>query len=188
MEAPWLTPTKEGKDCSVSWEGYGLGCLWCRWYSYGRLSPKGADNQLNILCFTSYKQLRENIIVKCPGKLSNGALFHQENASAHMSVIALTAIIVCGFELIQHPTYLSDLAPKDFHLFPVEKGHFWCHAFSVRWWHNTCSGGLSGHLRNGFLWEWQWGLSTLLAQVYRQWGGLCWKIHHKNIPIKFWPP
>ena len=53
MEAPWLTPTKEGKDCAISLEGYGLRFLGCGWYFYSRLSPYVAHNQWNILCFTS---------------------------------------------------------------------------------------------------------------------------------------
>ena len=33
-----------------------------------------------------------------------------------MSVIAMAAIDDCGFEFIQHPPFLPDLAPSDFHL------------------------------------------------------------------------
>ena len=51
MEAPRLTPAKEGKDCSISWEDYGLGFLGCRWYSADRLSPKRTNDQWYILCF-----------------------------------------------------------------------------------------------------------------------------------------
>ena len=53
MEAPRLTPAKEGKDCSIGWEGYGLGFLGCRWYSADRLSPKRTNDQWYILWFTS---------------------------------------------------------------------------------------------------------------------------------------
>ena len=53
MKAPRLNPFKEGKYCSISWEGYGLGFLGCRWYSADRLSPKRTNDQWYILCFTS---------------------------------------------------------------------------------------------------------------------------------------
>ena len=53
METPRLTPAKEGKYCSITWEGYGLGFLGCRWYSADRLSPKRTNDQWYILCFTS---------------------------------------------------------------------------------------------------------------------------------------
>ena len=38
-----------------------------------------------------------------------------------MSVIAMTAINDCGFEVIQCPPYSPDLATSDFHLFPKLK-------------------------------------------------------------------
>ena len=44
-------------------------------------------------------------------------LFHQDNAPAHTSVIAMAAINDCGFRLIKHPPNSPDFAPSDFHLF-----------------------------------------------------------------------
>ena len=81
MEVPWLNPP----DCSVNWEGYGLDFLGC-WYSYGCLSPKGADNHETYYA-SLLRQLRENIKVKRLGQLS-GVLFYQDNAPAGTSVIA----------------------------------------------------------------------------------------------------
>ena len=66
-------------------------------------------------------QLREKIKIKRSGKLTKGVLFHQDNASVHMSVIAMAAIHDCGFKMIKHPPYSPDLAPSDFHLFPKLK-------------------------------------------------------------------
>ena len=120
MEAPRLTPAKEGKDCSISWEGYGLGFLGCRWYSADRLSPKRTNDQWYILCFTSDAITGKNK-VKRHGKLTKGVLFHQDNAPVHKSVIAMAAIHDCGFKLIEHPPYSPDLAPSDCHLFPKLK-------------------------------------------------------------------
>ena len=61
------------------------------------------------------KRLRE-AIKKRPGKLTRGILFHQDNAPAHTSMVAMGTIQDCGFELVPHPPYLPDLAPSDFHL------------------------------------------------------------------------
>ena len=118
MEAPRLTPAKEGKDWSISWEGYGLGILGCRWYSADRLSPKGQT--INGTYYASLTQLWEKIKNKRRGKLTKGVLFHQDNAPVHKSVIAIAAIHNCGFKLIEHP-HSPDLAPSDFHLFPKLK-------------------------------------------------------------------
>ena len=63
------------------------------------------------------RQLRENIKDKRRGRFGKGMLFHRDNATAHMSVIAMAAINDCGFELMQHPPYSPDFAPSHFHLF-----------------------------------------------------------------------
>ena len=39
-------------------------------------------------------------ISKRPGKLTNGVLFHQDNASSHKPVVAIAAVRDCGFELV----------------------------------------------------------------------------------------
>ena len=67
------------------------------------------------------KRLREAIQEKRPGKLTRGILFHQDNAQAHTSVVAMATIHDCGFELVPYPPYSPDLAPSDFHLFPQMK-------------------------------------------------------------------
>lgn len=46
-----------------------------------------------------------------------GVLFHQDNASAHKSVVAMTAVRDCGFELVNHLPYSPDLATSDYFLF-----------------------------------------------------------------------
>jgi len=50
-------------------------------------------------------------------------LFHQDNAPAHKSAVALAAFRDCGFQLVKHPTYSSDLAPSDYYLFPKLKSY-----------------------------------------------------------------
>ena len=42
-----------------------------------------------------------------------GVLFHQDNAPAHKSVVAMAALCDCGFELVDHPPYSPDLAPSN---------------------------------------------------------------------------
>ena len=44
-------------------------------------------------------------------------LLHHDNAPAYTSHVAMTAIHECGFELLSHPPYSSDLATSDFYLF-----------------------------------------------------------------------
>ena len=39
-----------------------------------------------------------------------GVLFHQDNATAHISVVAMAAVHDCGIELGDHPPYSPDLA------------------------------------------------------------------------------
>ena len=64
------------------------------------------------------RELRQAIKSKRPGKLTKGVLLHQENAPAHKSLVAMSAVHDCGFELIDHPPYSPDLAPSDYFLFP----------------------------------------------------------------------
>lgn len=63
------------------------------------------------------QKLRQAIKEKRRGKLSRGILFHQDNAPAHTSHVAMATIHECGYELLPHPPYSPDLAPSDFHLF-----------------------------------------------------------------------
>ena len=52
------------------------------------------------------------------GKLTRGVLFHQDNAPAHRSTLAMAAIQKCGFQLVNDPPYSPDLAPSVHYLFP----------------------------------------------------------------------
>ena len=62
------------------------------------------------------RKLRSAIKEKRRGKLSLGVLLHQDNASAHISAVAMAAIRECGFELLSQPPYSLDLAPSDYWL------------------------------------------------------------------------
>ena len=50
-----------------------------------------------------------------------GVQFHQDNAPAHKSVVAMAAVCDCCFELVDHSPYSPDLAPSDYFLFPNMK-------------------------------------------------------------------
>ena len=67
---------------------------------------------------TLLRELRQAIKSKRPGKLTKGVLLHQDNAAAHKSLVAMSAVHDCGFELIYHPLYSPDLAPSAYFLFP----------------------------------------------------------------------
>ena len=47
----------------------------------------------------------------------------QYNAPAQTSQVAMTAVTECGFEILPHPLYSSDVAPSDFYLFSKLKSH-----------------------------------------------------------------
>ena len=112
---------KTAKDCSFSWEGYGLIFFRCCCYSYCRLSPKGADDQWNILCFTSQA-------IKSKQTLWSSAIGNSVKMICFTS--SSSHVFYCGFERIQHPPppprhphnpNSPDLAPPDFHSFPKLK-------------------------------------------------------------------
>ena len=67
-----------------------------------------------------------------PGKLTKGVLFHQDNAPAHKSVVAMAAVRDCGFELVDRPLYSPDLAPSSYFLFPNMKNALGWEAVSDR--------------------------------------------------------
>jgi histone-lysine N-methyltransferase SETMAR len=48
-------------------------------------------------------------------------IFHQENAPAHKSVLAMRKFRVMHYELLEHPPYSPNLAPSNFYLFPKLK-------------------------------------------------------------------
>ena len=48
-------------------------------------------------------------------------IFHQDNAPAHKSVLAMGKLKDLHYELLEHPPYSTDLALSDFSLFPKLK-------------------------------------------------------------------
>ena len=49
------------------------------------------------------RELGQSIKSKRHGKLTKSVLLHQDNAFAHKSLVATSAVHDCGFELIDHP-------------------------------------------------------------------------------------
>ena len=70
------------------------------------------------------RELRQAIKSKRSGKLTKGVLLHQDNAPALKSLVAMSAVHDCGFELIDHPPYSPDLATSGYFLLPNLKKHF----------------------------------------------------------------
>ena len=52
------------------------------------------------------------------GKLPRGVLLLQDNAPAHMSLVAVAAATECGCKVLPRPSYSPDLTPYVFYLFP----------------------------------------------------------------------
>jgi len=48
-------------------------------------------------------------------------VFHQDNAHAHKSVLAMGKLRDLHYELLEHPPCSPDVAPSDFSLFPKLK-------------------------------------------------------------------
>jgi histone-lysine N-methyltransferase SETMAR len=48
-------------------------------------------------------------------------IFHQHNAPAHKSVLAMGKLSDLHYELLEQPPYSPDLVPSDFCLFPKRK-------------------------------------------------------------------
>lgn len=65
--------------------------------------------------------LREVIREKRLALSRKKILFHQDNAPAHTSKIAMAKIVELGFKLVSHPPYSQDLAPSDFSVSPKSK-------------------------------------------------------------------
>ena len=69
------------------------------------------------------RELRHTIKSKRPEKLKKGVLLYQDSTPALKSLVAMSVVHDCGFELIDHPPYSPDLAPSDYFLFPNLKKH-----------------------------------------------------------------
>ena len=65
--------------------------------------------------------LHQEIVRKRRGKLTLGVRPLQNTILAHTSQVVMAAATGCGFEVLLHHPYSTDLAPSDFYLFPKLK-------------------------------------------------------------------
>jgi histone-lysine N-methyltransferase SETMAR len=66
-------------------------------------------------------RLDKKIRKKRPSLQKKKIIFHQDNAPAYKSVLAMGKLRDLHYELLEHPPYTPDLAPSDFYLFPKLK-------------------------------------------------------------------
>ena len=64
-------------------------------------------------------RLDEKIHEKRPSLQKKKIVFHQDNAPAHKSVLAMGKLRDLHYELLEHPPYSPDLASSEFYLFPL---------------------------------------------------------------------
>ena len=69
-------------------------------------------------------RLDKKICEKSPILQKKKIIFHQDNAPAHKSVLAMEKLRDLHYELLEHPPYSPYLAPSDFCLFPKLKLFF----------------------------------------------------------------
>jgi histone-lysine N-methyltransferase SETMAR len=68
-------------------------------------------------------RLDKKIHEKSPGLQKKKIIFHQDNAPAHKTVLAMGKLRDLHYELLEHSPYSPDLAPSDFCLFPKLQCH-----------------------------------------------------------------
>jgi len=66
-------------------------------------------------------RLDKKILEKRPGLQKKKIIFHQDNAPAHKSILAMGKLRDLHYELLEHPPYSPHLTPSDFYLFPKLK-------------------------------------------------------------------
>ena len=61
------------------------------------------DHKINGAYYAELRWLHQDIVKKRGGKLTQGVLLLQDNASAHTSQVAMAAGIKCSIEVLPHP-------------------------------------------------------------------------------------
>ena len=107
---------KEVQDATICWQGDGDSILGRKRRYYVGLLPKRST--ITGVCYADLlDQLRTAIREKRRGKLSRSVLLQQDNTRVHTWKVAMGALELNVYELIPHPAYSPDLAPRDFFLF-----------------------------------------------------------------------
>ena len=98
---------------SVFWDAEGI--LFIDYLEKGRtITGEYYSNHLTRLD-------EEKFVRKDPVCKKKKKVLHQDNASTHISVLAMGKLRDLHYELLEHPPYSPDLAPSDFCLFPKLK-------------------------------------------------------------------
>jgi len=92
-------------------------------------------------CSSLLVQLKDILKEKRRGKVSKGALFLHDSASAHRALTTQKKLAFLGFQRLDHSPYSLDLAPSDYHLFPGLKKQLKGRHFSSG---HFCRGDLVG--------------------------------------------
>jgi len=64
-------------------------------------------------------QLKDILKEQRRGKFTKVVLFLHDNAPAHRTLATLKKLAYLGLQCLDHPSYSPNLAPSDYHLFPV---------------------------------------------------------------------
>lgn len=76
------------------------------------------------------KKLRRAIQNRRRGMLTKGVCLLHDNARPHVARQTVALLDQFGWDIITHPPYSPDLAPRDYHLFPKLKEHLAGRRFS----------------------------------------------------------
>ena len=92
-------------------------CIWWNWK--GVLYELLLENQtINSKYCSQLDQLKAALDEKHTELVNRKRiLFHQDNASLHVSLKTRQKLLQLGWEVLIHPLYSSDIAPSNFHLF-----------------------------------------------------------------------
>jgi len=100
---------------SVFWDAEGI--LFINYLENGKTIT--GEYYFNLLT-----RLDEKIREERLGLQKKKIIFHQDDAPAHKSVLAIGKLRDLHYELLEYPPYSPDLAPSDFCLFPKLKLFF----------------------------------------------------------------
>jgi len=82
--------------------------------------PKG--HTINAEYYSSLLvQLKEILKEKRRGKVTKWVLFLHENSPTHRALSTQKKLAYLGFQRLDHPPCSPDLAPSDYHLFPIRR-------------------------------------------------------------------
>ena len=99
-------------------------------------------------------QLKDILKEKKPWKVTKSVLFFHDIAPTHRALATQKKLAYLGFEWLDHPPYSPDLAPLDYHLFPILKKqlkgrHFSSNAEVIAAAETWLNGRLSGFFLSG---------------------------------------